>query len=94
MGADLAPGMLKTYNEKVTANKWGDISSEVLDCRDLKTVKDGVFSHVITNFGFAPNVEDPEGPRKAAKEMWRVLKDGGLAVTSIWAGTVFFSFSM
>lgn len=78
--------MIDYYKSRIAENKWDNIETDVLDVRDLKTLGDGTFSHVITNFGFAPDVEDLTGPGKAAKEMWRVLKVGGVAVVSIWAG--------
>ncbi|RDW88604.1 hypothetical protein BP6252_00636 [Coleophoma cylindrospora] len=85
LAADLAPGILEVAKAKIQQNGWQEgFETEVLDVRDLKTLRDGTFSHVITNFGFAPNVEDLAGPEKAAKEMWRVLKPGGVAVVTTW----------
>jgi hypothetical protein len=37
-------------------------------------VEDGVFSYVVTNFGFTLGTEDKSGPQKIAKEIWRVLR--------------------
>jgi len=61
----------------------------VLDVRDLKTLEDGTFSHVITNFGIGSDVTDAGGPLRAVRavrEMYRVLKEGGVAVVTTWAG--------
>lgn len=65
----------------------------MLDSRDLKGLEDGAFSHVVTNFGFMPGTEDKSGPEKTAKEFWRVLGTGGVAVVTTWAGLLPFSFS-
>jgi len=87
--------MIEFFKTRALENNWSNISTDILDVRDLKSLQDGTFSHVITNFGFAPDVSDPTGPLKAAKEMWRVLKPGGVAVTTIWAGEFFsLSFSL
>ena len=96
-GADLAPGMISIYSDRVSRHSWENITSEVLDVRDLKTIKDETFTHVVTNFGFAPDVADLQGPLRAAKEMYRVLKPGGVAIVTTWAGMwshVPFFFSM
>ena len=82
--------MIEFFKTRALENNWSNISTDILDVRDLKSLQNETFSHVITNFGFAPDVADPTGPLKAAKEMWRVLKPGGVAVTTIWAGDIFF----
>lgn len=84
VGADLAPGMLAIYKEKAEKFGWENIDTKVQDVRNLTEFEDETFTHVITNFGFAPNVEDLTGPGKAVKEMWRVLKPGGVAIVTIW----------
>ena len=84
-GADIAPGVIETYKARIADGKWEGVDAEVLDCRDLKTLKDNTFTHVITNFGFAPNADDPTAQQRAVKEMYRVLKPGGVAVVTTWA---------
>jgi hypothetical protein len=54
-------------------------------------VEDGVFSHVVTNFGFTPGIEDKSGLQKIAKGTWKVLGEGGVAVGTTWAGMIPFS---
>lgn len=84
IGADLAPGMLEIYKDKAKKFGWESIDTKVQDCRNLNEIQDETFTHVITNMGFAPNVDDLSGPGRAAKEMWRVLKPGGVAIVTTW----------
>lgn len=86
LGADLAPGMIETYKEKTARQGWENVESKVADSRKLEGVEDGVFSHVVTNFGLTSGTEDKESTQKIAKEIWRVLGEGGVAVVTTWAG--------
>jgi ubiquinone/menaquinone biosynthesis C-methylase UbiE len=86
--------MIDFFKSRATEEKWENVDTDILDVRDLKTLKDGTFSHVITNFGFAPDTSDLEGPGRASKEVWRVLREGGVAVTTIWAGVFWLSLSL
>ncbi|KAH8599872.1 S-adenosyl-L-methionine-dependent methyltransferase [Bisporella sp. PMI_857] len=79
--ADLAPSVIEVVKRK----GWESVDAAVLDVRDLKSLKDETFSHVITNFGFAPDVNDLDGPGKAAGEMFRVVRPGGVAVVTTWS---------
>ena len=54
LATDLAPGMIGIYNSKAEQGKWENVEARLLDSRDLKGLQDGVFSHVIMNFGFMP----------------------------------------
>ncbi len=85
-GIDLAPKVIDIYNARAEEKGWENVESEILDVRDLKTLSDGTFSHVVTNFGVCNSAEDPEGPGKAVREIYRVLKKGGVAVTTTWSG--------
>lgn len=44
---------------------------------------------MVTNFGFSPDPDDDMGRAKAAEEMFRVLKPGGIAVVTTWASMCF-----
>lgn len=94
--ADIAPGMVDIVKEKAQALDWVNVETAVLDAGDLKALGDGSFSHVLTNFGFSPSPNDKAGPARAAREMWRVLKEGGVTVVSTWSGEftffIFFAF--
>jgi ubiquinone/menaquinone biosynthesis C-methylase UbiE len=68
------------------------VESKVVNSRKLEGVEDGIFNHVVTNFGLTPGTEDKESTKKIAKEIWRVLGDGGVAVVTTWAGSLPLSF--
>jgi ubiquinone/menaquinone biosynthesis C-methylase UbiE len=91
LGVDLAPGMIETFKAKVAEKGWENVESKVVDSRKLEGLEDGMFSHVVTNFGFMPGTEEKESTQKVAEEIWRVLGDGGLAVVTTWAGLLAFS---
>jgi ubiquinone/menaquinone biosynthesis C-methylase UbiE len=91
LGTDLAPGMIETFRAKARQEGWENVETKVVDSRELEGVEDGVFSHVVTNFGLTPGTEDTSGPQKIAKEIWRVLGDGGVAVVTTWARMIPFS---
>lgn len=78
--------MIDIVKWKVDELKWENVETDVLDVRDLKTLEENSFTHVLTNFGFSPTPDDPSGPGKAAREMWRVCKPGGMAAVTTWSG--------
>jgi ubiquinone/menaquinone biosynthesis C-methylase UbiE len=86
LGTDLAPGMIETFKAKATKEGWENVETKIVDSRNLEGVEDEVFSHVVTNFGFMPGTEDTSGPQKIAKEIWRTMDEGGVAVVTTWAG--------
>ncbi|KAE9367870.1 S-adenosyl-L-methionine-dependent methyltransferase, partial [Stipitochalara longipes BDJ] len=90
LAADVAPGMINEVKHAVATNGWSNMSTEILDIRDLKTLEDGTFSHVIMNLGMPVPGDLASGP-KIVKEMFRVLKIGGVAVVSTWADRVWLS---
>ncbi|KAF8852604.1 S-adenosyl-L-methionine-dependent methyltransferase [Acephala macrosclerotiorum] len=57
MGADLASGMLEIYKSTAKQFGWENIDTMVQDVRNLNEIQDETFSHVITNMGFALNVD-------------------------------------
>lgn len=79
---DLAGNTLEVLLTKMKIDGWDNVETKVLDARELKTLENNTFTHVITNFGFGKDPTDSTGPSKAAKEMWRVLKPGGVAVVT------------
>ena len=80
--------MLSQVRSLVSRNGWTDVTTAQLDVRDLSSLPDGSFSHVITNLGL-PVPRDPDGgAQKALAEWYRVLHPGGVAVVSTWADRV------
>ncbi len=70
---------------RVSAHKWKYVETAVRDSRKLENINDGTFSHAFLNFG-ASGPEDPDGLKRTVAEVFRVLKVGGVAMFSIWAG--------
>ncbi len=85
LATDLAPGMIDEVQNAIKTNGWSEMKTEMLDVRDLATLKDEIFTHVITNLGM-PVPDDINSSPKIVSEMFRVLKRGGVAVMSTWAG--------
>ena len=85
LATDIAPGMIDEVKHVITKNGWSNMSTAILDIRDLRILEDGKFSHVIMNLGM-PVPGDPTSGPKIVQEMFRVLKIGGVAVISTWAG--------
>lgn len=80
--------MLDILKSKILDNGWTDVETEVLDMKSLSTIADHTFTHVIANFCLPqPNPDEPNGAEKTVKEIWRVTKPGGVAVTTTWKGT-------
>lgn len=76
---DYAPAMISTLKEKADYEHWAGIEAAVMDAEDLK-FPDNMFTHSFTNFGIFlfPH------PEKAAKEVYRTLKPGGVAFVTSW----------
>ena len=85
LAADIAPGMIDEVKHAITKRRWSNMSTALVDIRNLSTLEEGMFSHVIMNLGMPIPGDLASGP-KIVKEMFRVLKIGGVAVVSTWAG--------
>lgn len=82
--------MLEVLKTKISENGWQDVEIGVQDVKSLTNLADNTFTHVITNFCIPiPSPEDPKAAEKATKEMWRVVKPGGVVVATTWKGTCF-----
>lgn len=78
--------MISYLDEIIKENGWEKtVTTKVADVRDLGALPEGGFTHAICNFGLAPDVTDLGGRLRAAKEIWKVLGKGGVAVVSSWA---------
>ena len=77
---DLAPGMIDVVKGMIQANGWEDqVRTDVMNGCDLK-LPDNVFDASVTNFG----IFMMEPSEKAGSEIYRTLKEGGLAVITTW----------
>ena len=85
LAADLTPSMIEEVQKRVQAFSWTNVETAILDSRDLSSLADDTFTHVLSNFG-GPIPDDSQGTLKAVKEAFRVLKVGGTLVMSTWAG--------
>lgn len=85
MATDLAPSMIEQIRQRIETEGWTNMQTDILDIRSLSSLPDNTFTHVITNLGL-PVPDDPDSGLKAAREMFRVLQPGGVAVVSTWAG--------
>ncbi|MCJ1431855.1 hypothetical protein MMC27_001210 [Xylographa pallens] len=87
MATDLSPAMIEETQRRIETEGWTNMQTDILDVRSLSTLPDSTFTHVIINMGLlAPG--DPESGTKVTREVFRVLKPGGVAVLSIWADRV------
>ncbi|XMA15483.1 hypothetical protein WAI453_008274 [Rhynchosporium graminicola] len=85
IGTDATPGTIEACDSKIATTKWFDtITSSICDSHTLTGIENESFTHVITNFGFPPDLTDRCSAMKATREMWRLLKPGGMADVSIW----------
>ena len=85
MAADISPGMAKKVADLATKRGWTHVETIVQDMRDLYKFVDETFSHVVTSFALVM-LKEQDDLLKAAKEMYRVLQDGGVCVVTSWAG--------
>jgi ubiquinone/menaquinone biosynthesis C-methylase UbiE len=85
MATDLSPAMIEALQEKIKVYEWSNMKTDVLDIRNLSTLKDETFSHAFLNLGL-PVIGDAEAGVKVSKELFRVLKVGGVAMVTTWAG--------
>jgi ubiquinone/menaquinone biosynthesis C-methylase UbiE len=81
LATDIAPGMIDEIQQTIKTNEWSNMNIEIPDIRDLSTLRDETFKHVITNLGL-PAPGDLESSIKIMNEIFRVLKIGGVALVS------------
>jgi ubiquinone/menaquinone biosynthesis C-methylase UbiE len=85
MAMDLSPAMIAEVQESVQRNGWSDVETAVLDVRALTTLADDTFTHIFANLAL-PVPGGAESGVKIAREMFRVLEIGGVAMAATWAG--------
>jgi ubiquinone/menaquinone biosynthesis C-methylase UbiE len=82
VAADSAPGMIEQVARKKEADPtgWATVEPVVLDAQTLEGLADESFDGVVMNFALFAL---PDADR-AAREMVRILKSGGVAIVSTW----------
>ena len=85
MATDFSLAMVEETRRLIEAEGWTDMQTGILDVRSLSTLADDTCTHAVINMGsVVPG--DPESGSKVTREVFRVLKPGGVAVLSTWAG--------
>ena len=79
--ADFSPAMIRVLDAKGWGAKFG-VKAVVMDAQDLK-YPDDMFTHVFMNLGIFALPE----PLKGTKQIFRVLKSGGIALVTTLRGT-------
>lgn len=85
MATDFSPAMIDEVQARIKSQGWKNVTTDVLDARDLSCLPDEKFTHVFMNLGL-PAPGDREESVTAVREVFRVLKPGGVAMFSSWAG--------
>ncbi len=85
MATDLSSEMINEVKQRIQAGSWNNVETETLDVRNLSSIQDNTFTHVFTNLGL-PVPGDLTSSFKVTAEIFRVLKPGGVALISTWAG--------
>jgi len=80
VGIDLAQGMIDLFNLSAENLGWKTVESKLMSAEDLVGLEDESFDIVVMNFGIFM-VPDAD---KCAREMYRVLKPGGVVVATTW----------
>lgn len=87
LASDISTAMVADVERKRVRFGWKNVETKVMYSTDLGEIGDETFSHVFVNLGMPP-----EGAPKIVKEIYRVVKTGGVAVISNWAGSFFYTF--
>lgn len=79
-GVDVAGDMLEVARKKARALGYGNVTFHVCDACSLP-FEDGLFDAAVSRFClmFTPD------PRKAAREVFRLLRPGGVFAAAVWA---------
>lgn len=85
MATDLSSSMIEEAQNTIEKEGWNNMEIGLEDVRDLKGLKDDTFTHAFTNLGM-PVPGDDESGVKITSALFRVLKVGGVALVSTWAG--------
>jgi ubiquinone/menaquinone biosynthesis C-methylase UbiE len=80
---DLADGMIKATQAGIETRKLDNVKAKIMNAQDFVGFGDEMFTHSITNFV----IFSLPDPAKAASEIYRTLKPGGVAAVTTWRHT-------
>ena len=90
LATDASDGMIDIFRKRIDDQKWVNVTTRVVDSRNLDGVKDGSFTHTLSTFMVCLAPE----PEKIVSEMWRVTKEGGVLGLAVWGDPYFGPFTM
>jgi ubiquinone/menaquinone biosynthesis C-methylase UbiE len=76
---DFSPQMIHEFAQKGKAEGWTNVKADIMDAQGLK-FDENSFTHSITTFGI---LLFPD-PVKAAREIYKTLRPGGVALVPSW----------
>lgn len=82
---DFTPTMIEEVQHRIKVRGWSNMQTHILDGNHLSTVPSDSITHAFTNFGML-NPADLGNSVPMVKELFRVLKVGGVAMMSNFAG--------
>ena len=88
-GAAASRKMFHVYEMRVKEKGWKNVLMRVFDMRDLKGLKDEMFSHTLSAFMICHTAE----PERIAREMYRVTMRGGILGLAVWGEPYFNAFN-
>jgi SAM-dependent methyltransferase len=80
VGIDLSEKMIAIAERVAQARGLANVEFRTMDCAELQ-FPDATFDAAVSNFGFQIFTD----PERAAREAFRVLKDGGRIAVSVWS---------
>lgn len=78
VATDLSEPSISVAKTLAETNGWQNVEAAVMDSMDLRGIDDGTFDISITNFGIFSDFG------KAAAEVYRTLKSGGVGFLTVW----------
>lgn len=77
--------MIEQVEARIKKESWKDVRAGVLDMRDMRSFPSSEFTHIFANFGVQV-LGSEEAVSRACREMFRVLRPGGVCAMSGWVG--------
>ena len=81
LATDISDGMISTLRDRISDKKWTNVTTRVVDSRNLSDIPEGSFTHSFSAFMVCLAPE----PDKIVREMLRMTKSGGVLGLAVWA---------